>query len=156
VIRRITGKTLGEFFAQEIAGPLGADYHIGTGPECDHRVCTLIQAMPITPPVGEDRSISERALEMQSDSTDLVCGYPLRWGLGYGLDNPFISQKYDNCFAGRRIAFWGGAGGSTVFNDFDAMMTVAFVMNRHLEHGGIDPRGIDVVRAAYKSLSASR
>jgi CubicO group peptidase (beta-lactamase class C family) len=29
VIRRITGQRLGEFFAAEIAGPLGADFHIG-------------------------------------------------------------------------------------------------------------------------------
>jgi hypothetical protein len=94
----------------------------------------------------------ERALEVQADAVDLVCGYPLRWGLGYGLDNPFISGRYGNRFAGRRIAFWGGSGGSTVFNDFDARMTVAFVMNRHLEHGGIDQRGIGVVCAAYDAL----
>ena len=29
VIRRITGQTVGTFFAREIAGPLGADFHIG-------------------------------------------------------------------------------------------------------------------------------
>jgi len=29
VVRRITGRTLGTFFAEEIAGPLGADFHIG-------------------------------------------------------------------------------------------------------------------------------
>jgi CubicO group peptidase (beta-lactamase class C family) len=29
VIRRITGQRLGEFFAAQIAGPLGADFHIG-------------------------------------------------------------------------------------------------------------------------------
>jgi hypothetical protein len=98
----------------------------------------------------------ERALELQADAMDLVCGYPLRWGLGYGLDNPFISGRYGNRFAGRRIAFWGGLGGSIVFNDFDARMTVSFVMNRHLEHGGIDQRGIDIVCAAYDSLAATR
>jgi hypothetical protein len=26
-------------------------------------------------------------------------------------------------------------------------------MNRHLEHGGVDPRGIGIVRAAYDSLA---
>ena len=30
VIRRITGRTLGQFFAQDIAEPLNADFHIGT------------------------------------------------------------------------------------------------------------------------------
>lgn len=42
LVRRVTGQTLGEFFATEIAGPLDADYHIGTGPEHDHRVAHAI------------------------------------------------------------------------------------------------------------------
>jgi CubicO group peptidase (beta-lactamase class C family) len=46
VIRRVTGQTLGQYFAAEIAGPLGADYHIGTGPEYDNRVAPFIQAVP--------------------------------------------------------------------------------------------------------------
>jgi CubicO group peptidase (beta-lactamase class C family) len=46
VIKRVTGKTLGEYFANEIAGPLGVDYFIGTGPELDHLVAPLIQAVP--------------------------------------------------------------------------------------------------------------
>src|SRR5688572_10903432 len=47
VIRRIAGITIGELFAKEIAGPLGADFHIGTGPEHDSRV-----ALVIPPPEG--------------------------------------------------------------------------------------------------------
>lgn len=46
VIQRITGKTLGQFFADDIAKPLGADYHIGTPAECDHRVAPFVQAIP--------------------------------------------------------------------------------------------------------------
>jgi CubicO group peptidase (beta-lactamase class C family) len=42
LVRRVTGQTLGEFFAAEIAGPLGADFHIGTGPEHDARVGHVI------------------------------------------------------------------------------------------------------------------
>ena len=42
VIRRITGRTLGQFFAEELAGPLDADFHIGTGPEHHHRIAPLI------------------------------------------------------------------------------------------------------------------
>ncbi|WP_194815086.1 serine hydrolase [Nocardia sp. XZ_19_385] len=41
-VRRITGRTLGAFFADELAGPLGADFHIGTGPEHRERIATLI------------------------------------------------------------------------------------------------------------------
>src|SRR4029453_14134930 len=47
VIRRVTGKTLTHFFAEEVAGPLGAHYHIGAPPECDHRVSVMIQSSPI-------------------------------------------------------------------------------------------------------------
>ena len=42
VIRRITGQQLGAFFAHEIAGPLGADFHIGLGPSQFHRVSNVI------------------------------------------------------------------------------------------------------------------
>ncbi|GAA4450743.1 EstA family serine hydrolase [Nibrella saemangeumensis] len=42
VIRRITGRKLGEFLASEIAGPLGADFHIGLKPSQFHRVANVI------------------------------------------------------------------------------------------------------------------
>lgn len=42
VVRRVTGRTLGVFFAEEIAGPLGADFHIGLPAEHDHRVSPVI------------------------------------------------------------------------------------------------------------------
>lgn len=42
VVRRITGKTLGTFFKEEVAGPLGADFHIGLAAEHDGRVAELI------------------------------------------------------------------------------------------------------------------
>ena len=49
VVRRVTGQTIGTFFAQEIAGPLGADFHIGTGPEHDARVAKVIPPPPLVP-----------------------------------------------------------------------------------------------------------
>ncbi|WP_449342371.1 serine hydrolase domain-containing protein, partial [Streptomyces aurantiogriseus] len=48
VVRRITGRSVGEFFAAEIAGPLGADFRIGLPGEHDHRVA------PTVPPPGRD------------------------------------------------------------------------------------------------------
>ncbi|SEG97435.1 CubicO group peptidase, beta-lactamase class C family [Nonomuraea solani] len=47
VVRRVTGRSLGTFFAEEVAGPLGADFHIGLPAEHDHRVAPLIP--PATP-----------------------------------------------------------------------------------------------------------
>jgi len=42
VVRRITGRPIGQFFREELAEPLGADFHIGTAPEHDHRIGELI------------------------------------------------------------------------------------------------------------------
>jgi CubicO group peptidase (beta-lactamase class C family) len=47
VIRRITGLSLGQFFAKEVAGPLGADFHIGLAPEHDHRVSNVVAPPPL-------------------------------------------------------------------------------------------------------------
>src|SRR6476646_11931849 len=48
VIRRLTGKTVGTVFREEIAEPLGADFHIGLPASEDSRVAELI------PPVAGD------------------------------------------------------------------------------------------------------
>lgn len=56
IVKRIDGRTLGNFFADEIAGPLGADFHIGLDPEHDSRVAHVI------PPVhnfGDDPSLPD-------------------------------------------------------------------------------------------------
>lgn len=42
VVRRITGKTLGTIFRDEIAGPLGADFFIGLPASEDYRVADLV------------------------------------------------------------------------------------------------------------------
>ena len=46
VIRRITGRRPGEFFAARIAGPLGADFHIGLPPSEFPRVADLVPWPP--------------------------------------------------------------------------------------------------------------
>jgi CubicO group peptidase (beta-lactamase class C family) len=51
VIRRITGQRLGEFFAAHIAGPLGADLHIGLPPSEFPRVANVVPPpLPVDPP----------------------------------------------------------------------------------------------------------
>ena len=42
IVRRVTGRSLGTFFRDEIAGPLGADFHIGLPESEDHRVAQLV------------------------------------------------------------------------------------------------------------------
>jgi CubicO group peptidase (beta-lactamase class C family) len=48
VIRRVTGKTVGTVFREEIAEPLGADFHIGLPASEDARVADMIPPPPGT------------------------------------------------------------------------------------------------------------
>ncbi len=42
VVRRISGASLGTYFREQLAAPLGADFHIGLSPDEDARVARLI------------------------------------------------------------------------------------------------------------------
>ncbi len=42
LVRRVDGRTLGTFFREEVAGPLGADFHIGLPESEDARVAELV------------------------------------------------------------------------------------------------------------------
>ena len=57
VIRRITGKTPGTYLRDEIAGPLGLDFHIGLDAKDDARIANMI-AMP-PPGPGEPNLFAE-------------------------------------------------------------------------------------------------
>jgi CubicO group peptidase (beta-lactamase class C family) len=50
VVRRVAGKSLGRFWREEVAEPLGIDCHIGLAAEHDVRVAEFI---PIPPPPGQ-------------------------------------------------------------------------------------------------------
>jgi len=41
VIRRVSGRTVGQWLREHVAGPLDADFHIGFGPELDARTSDL-------------------------------------------------------------------------------------------------------------------
>ncbi len=58
VIRHIDGRMLGDFFAQEIAGPMGADFHIGLAESEFARIANVI------PP--EDVPIDLATIDMES------------------------------------------------------------------------------------------
>jgi CubicO group peptidase (beta-lactamase class C family) len=63
VIRRITGQRLGEFFAAHIAGPLGADFHIGVPPEELHRVANVVPPpAPTDPPPLDPKSVAFKTM----------------------------------------------------------------------------------------------
>jgi CubicO group peptidase (beta-lactamase class C family) len=49
VIRRVSGRSLGTFFREEVAGPLGLDFWMGLPAEQEHRVAPTIPADPPGP-----------------------------------------------------------------------------------------------------------
>jgi CubicO group peptidase (beta-lactamase class C family) len=209
VIRRITGRRLGEFFAAHIAGPLGADFHIGLPPSEFPRVADLVPWPPqptypadldpdgpayktfTGPPLdrnielsrterwrradigasnghGNARSVAriqsavacggavdgvrlltpktiDRIFEVQSDGVDLVLGYRLKIGVGYGLPwpevLPFVTEG--------RVCFGSGAGGSIMIADEDRRLTVAYVMNKMAPFPIVTPIAAALVERVY-------
>ena len=92
---------------------------------------------------------------MQADGTDLILGVPMRWGMGYAVGLPLLGARAGSRLDGRRIAAWGGNGGSWSHVVLDARMSVGFVMNRWID--GLDlGRCFDIVLAAYDSLAVTR
>ena len=43
VVRRITGKSFGTYFKEEVAAKVGADFHIGTDPKHFHRIADVLE-----------------------------------------------------------------------------------------------------------------
>ena len=176
IVRRVSARPSTAFVAEEIAGPLGADFTIGVTADDTTASATSFRLHPRRstsrrlPPghpalktfapvpmdatvtctdawreaeigaangFGNARSVAriqsvitnggevdgvrllsqktiDRIFEEQSDGMDLVLFQPLRFGIGYGLHRTQESQLPD-----RRIAYWGGWGGSIVLNDVD-------------------------------------
>lgn len=210
LILRITGKTIGTFFKEEVAEPLKADFHIGLPEEYDYRVGDLIPPPSmdvsqngefdpnsialktfINPLMNPEqtktrawraaelpadnghcnaRSVAritsaiacggtvdgvhllsidtiEKALEEQSYGKDLVLMVPIRFGLGFGLQN-----KERPIGPNQRILYWGGWGGSVSIMDLDARLSIAYVMNKMVTTTTGDPRSSRLVEALYEAL----
>ncbi|GLY23190.1 serine hydrolase domain-containing protein [Micromonospora sp. NBRC 101691] len=73
VVRRVSGRSLGTYFADEIAEPLGLDFWIGLPAAEAHRVSRLVE-QPVAPPTPT-REVPEalrEALAAYTDPTSLV------------------------------------------------------------------------------------
>jgi CubicO group peptidase (beta-lactamase class C family) len=57
VVRRVSGKSLGRYFRDEIAEPLGLDFHIGLAAEHDARTADMVPSPPPAP--GERNLMAE-------------------------------------------------------------------------------------------------
>lgn len=79
--------------------------------------------------------------------TDLVLGFPIEFGLGYGLSGP------EGHFGPNPAAFGhDGFGGSAVGCDPEAGVAYAYVMNKMGMNLADDPRKMAIVNAVYQSL----
>jgi len=71
IVKRVSGRSLGTFFADEVAGPLGADFHIGTGPDHDGRVAHVIPpSSPLEATDVETDSIAFRTMSNPALTAD--------------------------------------------------------------------------------------
>ena len=193
VIRRISGKSFGTFFKQEVADKVDADFHIGVDPRDFDRISGVLQdqspvaldevndfmnlepdsiamraidgldlteedmdsagwrqaEIPAANGHGNARSVvraqtamanggtaygvellspagCKRALEVQTDGTDLVMGLPLTYCMGYALRGGVFQE-----FGSRESTiFWGGAGGSMLIIDTKNHICFSYVMNQ--------------------------
>ena len=78
VVRRVTGKSLGTVFHDEIAGPLGADFHIGLPASEDARVADL------TPPpaggaIGDGKQTELQANMSNNPGVDVMATRTRAW-----------------------------------------------------------------------------
>lgn len=95
IVKRIDGRSLGQFFAEEIAGPLDADFHIGTPASADQRVAHVI-----APPFG---------LGQDPNSEDDIDKLGIAWRT---LSNPMMDAAYSSTIDWRRaeVPAAGGHG----------------------------------------------
>ena len=63
LVRRVTGQTTGQFLAEHIAGPLGAEFHIGTGAEHDRRIARIIPSPPRSTEGLDPATVAVRTLD---------------------------------------------------------------------------------------------
>jgi CubicO group peptidase (beta-lactamase class C family) len=66
IVRRVTGKSIGTFFREEVAEPLGADFHIGLPAELDARVGELIPPGAALGAAAADDSVGARTMRSVS------------------------------------------------------------------------------------------
>lgn len=69
VVRRISGKSLGTFFADEIAGPLGLDFWIGLPASEEHRVIPIV-GIDLQDVEVNDQALTENRRKLLEASRD--------------------------------------------------------------------------------------
>lgn len=106
VVRRVSSKSLGSFFREEVAEPLGLDFWIGLPEEHENRVALIIPADPPNP----EGPIPPFYAAAMADPTSLQMTVLFNTG-GYMLPGPDGIMGFNRRAA--RAAEIGAAGGMT-------------------------------------------
>jgi CubicO group peptidase (beta-lactamase class C family) len=109
VVRRITGRSLGTVFRDEIAGPVGADFHIGLPASEDSRVADLIPPEPGTA-IGDGAQT-----ELQANMSN-----------NPGVD---VSATRTRAWRGAEIPAAGGTGNARSIAEIHALLANGGVAN---------------------------
>jgi len=117
VIRRIDGRMLGDFFAEEIAGPLGADFHIGLDESEFGRIANVIppEALPIDLETIDMESVAIKTFTGPAPSAETSWETPWRKaciGAANGHGNARSVAQIQAI-----VANGGTAGGVTLLSD---------------------------------------
>jgi CubicO group peptidase (beta-lactamase class C family) len=88
-----------------------------------------------------------RVLEQQAAGVDLVLDIPLRWGMGYSLNNEIVPAS-----GGTRVAWWAGNGGSMSFVDLDRRFSFGYVPNRWITGAHEMDRSLRLLNEVYQAL----
>src|SRR3954468_4776810 len=85
VIRRITGQRLGEFFAAHIAGPLGADFHIGLPLSEFPRVANVVPPpLSVDPPPFDPTKLDPNSVAFKTwTNPTMPAGMKWSWTEGW-------------------------------------------------------------------------
>lgn len=86
VVRRASGKSIGAYFHDEIAAPLGLDFWIGLPEDQEARVAPLVGGLA---PSGPDVDDETRAMVDQMMGPDTVMGKALTVNGAFGADGTF-------------------------------------------------------------------
>jgi len=103
VIRRIDGRTVGAAFREEIAQPLGADFHIGLPASEDSRVAELIPPPP-GDAVGDQPNMNELVRNMSTNP---------------GID---VAETKTRAWRGAEIPAAGGTGNARSIAEIHAIL----------------------------------
>jgi CubicO group peptidase (beta-lactamase class C family) len=83
VVRRVTGRTIGTWFADEVAKPLGLDFHIGLPESEEARVAPL---QPVRVIVPEDPEVIERMMVTLDPNHLMQRALTLNGAMSFGIE----------------------------------------------------------------------